>query len=190
MKHGYDCSMIRSSPGKLLLKVHHSAAALELSLRVNHQVETWLKNVLQPTDLGWKLVKGQYVPLTTKDNMFQLLQRTICSTHYKGQYVPLTTKDNMFHSLQRTICSTHYKGQYVPVTTKDNMFHSLQRTICSSYYKGQYVPLTTKDNMFQLLQRTICSTHYKGQYVPLTTQLPAAPNEILAIIHCNCNVVV
>ena len=45
-----------------------SAAALELSLRVqvNHQVETWLENDLQPTDLGWKLVKGQYVPVTTQ----------------------------------------------------------------------------------------------------------------------------
>ena len=43
-----------------------SAAALELSLRVNHQFETWLENDLQPTDLGWKLVKGQYVPATTQ----------------------------------------------------------------------------------------------------------------------------
>ena len=43
-----------------------SAAALELSLRVNHQVVPWLKNDLQPTDLGWKLVKGQYVPVTTQ----------------------------------------------------------------------------------------------------------------------------
>ena len=43
-----------------------SAAALELFLRVNHQVETWLENDLQPTDLGWKLVKGQYVPVTTQ----------------------------------------------------------------------------------------------------------------------------
>ena len=43
-----------------------SAAALELSLRANHQVETWLENDLQPTDLGWNLVKGRYVPVTTQ----------------------------------------------------------------------------------------------------------------------------
>ena len=43
-----------------------SATALELSPRVNHQVDTWLENDLQPTDLGWKLVKGQYVPVTTQ----------------------------------------------------------------------------------------------------------------------------
>ena len=43
-----------------------SAAASELSLRVNHQVEMWLENDLKPTDLGLKLVKGQYVLVTTQ----------------------------------------------------------------------------------------------------------------------------
>ena len=59
MKHGYDCSMIRSTPGSGVTTFESTSlpAALELSLRVNHQVETWLKNDLQPTDLGWKLVK-------------------------------------------------------------------------------------------------------------------------------------
>ena len=43
-----------------------SASTLELSLRVNHQVETWLENDLKPSDMGWELVKGQYVPVTTQ----------------------------------------------------------------------------------------------------------------------------
>ena len=43
-------------PGEARLRLFNVKAALELHLRVNHQVETWLENDLQPTDLGWKLV--------------------------------------------------------------------------------------------------------------------------------------
>ena len=43
-------------PDEARLRLFIVKAALELPLRVNHQVETWLENDLQPTDLGWKLV--------------------------------------------------------------------------------------------------------------------------------------
>ena len=70
MKYGYDCSLFNAMviTGVTTFESTSlpptSVAALEIYLGVNHQVETWLKNDLQPTDLGWDLVK---------DNMFQLL---------------------------------------------------------------------------------------------------------------------
>ena len=43
-----------------------SAAALQHSLRVYHQIQTWLEKDLDATEWGWKIKDGNYVPVTSK----------------------------------------------------------------------------------------------------------------------------
>ena len=65
-----------------------SSAAEQHSFRVYHQIQTWLGNELNPTEWGWKIIKGRHIPITTTlsaapDDLLAIIHcgcKSVCTT--------------------------------------------------------------------------------------------------------------